>query len=145
MPTINTYLAFNGNCAEAFEFYKGVFGNEYQSISKFSEMPPNPKYPIPEADQDKIMHVSLPIGGDSVLMGSDSVESFGLSQVGNNFSLSLDTQSRAEADRLFEALSADGKITMAMNETFWGSYFGSLTDKFGIQWMVSFDLAKEKA
>ena len=144
MPTINTYLTFNGNCEEAFAFYKGVFGNEYQSMSRFSEMPPNPQYPIKEEDKHKIMHVSLPIGGDSVLMGSDSTESFGLATIGNNFSLSVNVDSREEADRIFTALSADGKVSMPMNTTFWNSYFGSLEDSFGVKWMVSFDLAKEK-
>jgi len=140
MPTLNTYLTFNGNCAEAFDFYKSVFGGEFQSISTFAEMPPDPKYPIPEADHDKIMHVSLPLGGNSVLMGSDSTESFGLATVGDNFSLSLDVDSKEEADQLFTQLSAGGAIEMPMNETFWGSYFGSFRDKFGVRWMISYDL-----
>ncbi|MEM6631412.1 MAG: VOC family protein [Bacteroidota bacterium] len=141
MPSIHTYLSFNGDCAEAFNFYKQIFGGEFQSISTFGEMPPNPQYPIAEKDKHLLMHVSLPIG-DSVLMGSDSIESFGLTSPGNNFSLSINVDSREEADRVHKALSEGGAVTMTMNETFWGSYFGSLKDKFGIQWMVSFDLAK---
>jgi len=138
MTTINVYLAFNGNCEEAFYFYKSVFGGEFTHIGKFKDMPENPKFPVAESDKEKIMHVSLPIG-NTVLMGSDTGGewSTGFTQ-GNNFSVSINTDNKDEADRLFNKLSEGGKITMPMNKTFWGSYFGMFTDQFGIQWMVSF-------
>jgi len=138
MTTINVYLTFNGNCEEAFYFYKSVFGGEFTHIGKFKDMPENPKFPVAESDKEKIMHVSLPIG-NTVLMGSDTGGewSTGFTQ-GNNFSVSINTDNKDEADRLFNKLSEGGKITMPMNKTFWGSYFGMFTDQFGIQWMVSF-------
>ena len=95
---------------------------------------------ISEADGNKIMHVSLPISKETILMGSDTSEAFGNATVpGNNFSISINTDSREEADKLFAGLSAGGQVTMPMNTTFWGAYFGMFTDKFGIQWMVNHD------
>ena len=140
MTSINTYLTFNGNCEKAFDFYKSVFGGEYDHIGKFKDMPPNPEFPIADSEKEKVMHVSLPIGDSSVLMGSDTGGEWASSFVqGNNFSVSINTDSKEEADRLFSALSINGKVTMPMNKTFWDSYFGMFTDQFGIQWMVSFD------
>lgn len=139
MTTINTYLTFNGNCEEAFNFYKSVFGGDFAHIGKFKDMPENPKFPIAETDKEKVMHVSFPIG-NSILMGSDTGGEWSSNYIqGNNFSVSINADNKEEADRLFNALSENGKITMPMNETFWGSYFGMFTDQFGIQWMVSFD------
>jgi len=140
MTTINTYLAFNGNCEEAFLFYKSVFGGEYSHIAKFDEMPEDPKCPISEEDKDKVMHVSLPISKETVLMGSDTGGEWsdGFKQ-GNNFSISIAAKSKDDADRFFNKLSQGGQVVMPMDKTFWGSYFGMFTDKFGIQWMVSFD------
>jgi len=142
MTTINIYLTFNGNCREAFEFYQSVFGGEYASIGTFGEMPPQPGYTAPEADKNRIMHVSLPISKETVLMGSDSVTEYGEVVVGNNFSISINADSKAEADRFYKELSAGGKSVMPMAETFWGSYFGMMTDRFGINWMVSFDVKR---
>lgn len=139
MTTINTYLTFNGNCENAFDFYKSVFGGDYTHIGKFKDMPEDPKFPVAESDKEKIMHVSLPIG-NTVLMGSDTGGEWSANFIqGNNFSVSINTESKQEADRLYEHLSKGGKIIMPMNKTFWDSYFGMFTDKFGIQWMVSFD------
>lgn len=139
MATLNTYLTFNGNCEEAFYFYKSVFGGEFTTMSRFKDMPEDPKFPLSKEDMEKVMHVSLPIGRETVLMGSDTGGEWSAHfQQGNNFSLSVDADSQANADRLFNALSQDGKVSMPMNETFWDSYFGMLTDQFGIQWMVSF-------
>ena len=139
MKTINTYLRFNGNCEKAFIFYKTVFGGEFDHLGKFRDMPDNPEFPIAESEQDKIMHVSLPIG-NSILMGSDTSGEWNSTYTqGNNFSISIDTVTEAEANRLFNELSKNGEIIMPMNTTFWGSYFGMLTDQFGIQWMISFD------
>ncbi len=140
MTTINTYLTFNGNCEEAFNFYKSVFGGEFSYISKFKDMPEDSKFPIAESDKENVMHISLPISKEAILMGSDtSGELTNKFNQGNNFSISLNTDNKNEADRLFNKLSEDGIVIMPMNKTFWDSYFGMFTDKFGIQWMVSFD------
>ncbi|WP_421920192.1 VOC family protein [Marinifilum sp.] len=142
MATLNVYLNFKRNCEEAFAFYKLVLGGEFSYLSRFGEMPQSDNCPpVPEEDKNLIMHVSLPISKETVLMGSDSSEAFGpFPTQGNNFSLSLDTESKGEADRIFTELSAGGNVIMPMDNTFWGAYFGMLTDKFGIQWMVSFQL-----
>ncbi len=141
MATVNPYLTFDGNCEEVFNFYKSVFGGEFPYIGKFKDMPPMEDCgPISEVDGEKIMHVSLPISKESILMGSDCIESSGqVHNAGNNFAISINTDSIAEADKLFNGLSAGGKITMPLNKTFWGAYFGMFTDKFGIQWMVNHD------
>lgn len=145
VTTINPYLTFNGNCEEAFLFYKSVFGGQFGYIGRFKEMPPMDGYTISEAEGNMIMHVSLPISKETILMGSDSSEKFGQATViGNNYSISINTASRADADRLYNGLAVGGNTTMPMAKTFWGSYFGMLTDKFGIQWMVSFDEAPMK-
>jgi PhnB protein len=138
MTTVNAYLNYEGNCEEAFNFYKSVFGGEFTYVGRYSEMPPGDT-PLPEEDKNKIMHMSLPIGS-TILMGSDSAGAWGGNTiVGNNISLSINTDSQAEADRLFNGLSAGGTVTMPMDKTFWGSYFGMFTDKYGINWMISFD------
>lgn len=137
---INPYLTFNGNCEDAFNFYKSVFGGSFPYIGRFGEMPPMDGVPVPDSEKNKIMHVSLPIGSNSILMGSDSSDAFGHANVpGNNFSISVNATNQNEADKLYNGLSNGGKQTMPMSKTFWGSYFGMLEDKFGIQWMVSFD------
>jgi PhnB protein len=138
MPTINPYLNFNGNTEEAFNFYKSVFGGEFITLMRFKDAPEADK--IPAGDQEKIMHVSLPIGKGNVLMATDALESCGHSLTpGNNFYISINADSEEEADRLFNGLSAGGLVTMALHKAFWGAYFGMFTDKFGIQWMVSYD------
>jgi PhnB protein len=136
MATVNTYLTFSNNCEEAFNFYKSVFGGEFAHISRFKDMPS--EQPIPESEGNKIMHVSLPIG-NTVLMGSDSFSAQSQPVIGNNFSIAINTDSQEEAQKLFDGLSAGGKVTMPLNKTFWGAYFGMFTDKFGINWMVNFD------
>lgn len=139
MTTVNPYLTFNGNCEEAFTHYKSVFGGEFTYLGRFKDMPPVENCPPSEADAEKIMHVSLPISKETILMGSDTSSSMGPSvTTGNNISVSITTDSKEGADRLFEGLSAGGQTTMAMQQTFWGDYFGMFTDKFGINWMVSF-------
>ena len=139
MATANVYLNFNGNCEEAFNFYKIVFGNEFTYIGRFGEMPESEDYKVQEESKNKIMHVSLPIG-KSILMGSDTGGDWAPSFLqGNNFSISITGDSKDEADKLFNALAQDGKITMPLDHTFWGDYFGMLTDKFGINWMMSFN------
>ncbi len=140
MATVNVYLNFNGNCEEAFNFYKSVFGGEFPYIGRFGEMPPSDNYTVPESDANKIMHVSLPISKETVLMGSDTGAEWtpGFTP-GNNFSISINADSKVEAEKLFNGLSNGGKVTMPLNKTFWSENFGMLTDKFGIAWMVSFD------
>lgn len=136
MKSANTYLNFNGNCAQAFDFYRSVFGGEFASKMKYSDMPS--EAPSGAGASSRIMHMGLPIGKNNMLMGCDIPEHFEEAR-GNNFHISLDADSPAEADKLFAALSAGGKQTMPMARMFWGSYFGMVTDKFGVQWMISFD------
>lgn len=146
MAAINPYLIFNGNCEEAFQFYRSVFGNEFSYIGKFSDMPADVSGggELSEADKNKIMHISLPIGKDTVLMGSDSNEASGAVAFGSNVSISINSESREEADKLFNGLSVGGNPFMPMNQTFWGAYFGMFVDKFGIHWMVNFDEVPNK-
>ncbi len=141
MASVNPYLIFNGDCEAAFLFYQSVFGGEFPYMGKFSDMPPSddPNCPPPSADEaDRIMHVSLPIG-NTVLMGSDSTSQSGDVAIGANVSMSINTDSRDEADRIFNGLSAGGNVIMPMQKTFWGAYFGMFVDKFKIHWMVNFD------
>ncbi|HTG54775.1 MAG TPA: VOC family protein [Niabella sp.] len=140
MATVNVYLTFNGNCKEAFDFYQSVFGGDYPYVGTFGEMPPQEGITTPEKDKNRIMHISLPISKETTLMGSDTGGEWASGyQQGNNFSVSINADSKEEADQLFNGLSADGRVTMPMNDTFWGSYFGMFIDKFGISWMVSFN------
>ena len=140
MASINPYLIFNGNCEEAFLFYQSVFGGEFPYIGRFNDMPPADGNPVlSEEDGNRIMHVTLPISDGYVLMGSDSNSASGEVAFGENVSLSINAKSKEEADKLFNGLSAGGSVTMPMNQTFWGAYFGMFADKFGIHWMVNFD------
>lgn len=133
---VHSYLNFPGNTEEAFDFYKSVFGGEYTSLVRFRDMPMD-GMSIPEADQDKIMHVALPVG-DGLLMATDALESLGQQVVqGNNHYISVHPESRAEADRIFTGLSEGADVEMPMGDQVWGDYFGSLRDKFGIGWMVN--------
>jgi len=143
MTTVNVYLTFDGNCKEAFEFYKSVFGGEFRNLSTFGEMPPQEGMPpISDDYKDKIMHVSLPISTETILMGSDKGGGWGPDlTIGNNFSISVDPSSKEEADRIFNALGAGGIVTMPLEATFWDAYFGMLTDRFGINWMVNYVLS----
>ena len=133
--TLNTYLHFNGNCCEAFEFYRSVFGGEFAVLETFRNGPPD--MGLPEEELDNIMHVSYPIG-PSALMGSDTPSNFGPPTVmGNNFSISYSTQTKEETDDLFARISEGGRVTMPPADMFWGAYFGSCTDKFGINWQFN--------
>lgn len=131
---LNTYLNFNGNCATAFAQYKEIFGGEYTTFMTFGDMPG--EQPMSEADKAKIMHVSLGIGGGH-LMGSDMPASMPRATIGDNFSLSYTASSQDEANRIFAALSAGGKVNMPMQQTFWSPWFGMLVDRYGIQWMIA--------
>lgn len=135
---LNTYLHFEDNCREAFEFYRSVFGGEFSWIATFADGPDDMPS-VPDHEKDRIMHVSLNVG-DSVLMGSDTTSLFGPPpNVGNNYSVSISADSREETDRLFAALSEGGNVAMPPADMFWGAYFGMCTDKFGVNWMLSHD------
>lgn len=138
--TVNPYLNFNGTCEEAFNQYKSIFGGEFSYVGRYSDMPADPNHPISEEDKNKIMHMSLPLANGSVLMGSDAGGEWASNiVVGTNVTLSLNATSKEEADRVFNALADGGVVTMPMNATFWGDYFGMCIDKFGINWMMSFN------
>ena len=146
MASVNVYLNYDGNCEEAFQFYKSVFGGVFSYVGRFKDMPPQEgQPPMPEAMMNKIMHISLPVGKDTSLMGSDTGGEWAASYVkGNNFSISINAESKDEADKIFNGLSKGGKVTMPMNKTFWGDYFGMCEDKFGINWMMSFNENPQK-
>lgn len=134
----NPYLNFDGQAEEAFEFYKSVFGGEFTGNMKMSDMPGAEK--MPEEEQNRVMHISLLIGKDTLLMASDIVPSAGHKLIkGNNIYVSLHPESKEEADRIFNGLSKGGEVEMPMEEQFWGDYFGSFIDKFGIGWMINFN------
>jgi PhnB protein len=136
MTTVNSYIYFNGNCEEAFNFYKVVFRKEITYIGRYKDVPKTDRQIFREADE-KIMHVTLPISSETSLMGSDNTEAYEESIAYSNFSLIIHTDSKEEADRLFDELSKSGQIKVAMNLTFWGSYYGICIDKFGITWKIT--------
>ncbi len=139
MPLINPYIHFNGNAEEAFDFYKSVFGGEYAMLSRFKDMA-STEYPISDEEADKIMHVALPIGKHNVLMGSDTPAYMGKHNEHETRSkISISTASKQEADALFNGLAQGGTIEMPIMDSPWGSYFGMLRDKYGIEWMVDYD------
>ena len=136
MATVNTYLNFNGNTEEAFNFYKSVFGGEFTTLQRFKDIPDTDKMPADEGN--KVMHVALPIGGN-VLMGTDVSSSMPKVVFGTNSSISIDAAGKEEADKLFNGLSAGGNVAMPLEKMFWGAYFGFFIDKFGVQWMVNYN------
>lgn len=139
MAQINPHINFNGNAEEAFQFYRSVFGGEFARIMRFKDLV-NDDFPIAEKELNKIMHIALPIG-KNILMGNDVPESMGPTNENENRSkIAISAESREEADRLFNGLSAGGQIEMPISDSPWGSYFGMFRDKYGIEWMVDFDL-----
>ena len=143
MTLVNVYLTFNGNCEEAFTFYKSVFGGEFPYLGRFKDMPADESKKMPGADANKIMHVSLPISKETMLMGSDTGGGWGASYLqGNNFTISITAENKGEADKLFNGLSAGGTVEMPMAESPWGTYFAMFRDKYGIEWTVEFDAKK---
>lgn len=135
---LNPYLNFAGNAEEAFRFYQTVFGGEL-FIQRMSDTPDSEN--LTEQEKDYAMHVSIPVGNGQYLMASDCVDSAGqVLRVGNNNYISITPDSREEADRLFAGLSAGGDVEMPMEEMFWGDYFGSFADKFGVRWMINFPI-----
>lgn len=139
--SLNTYLFFDGDCREAFELYRSVFGGEFQELQTYGDAPPDAA--VPESEKDRIMHVSLAVGS-SVLMGSDIGSTQGGPPVqGTNFAISIVGESKEHCDELFAKLSAGGTVEMPLQETFWGAYFGSWTDRFGVGWMINYQLPQE--
>ncbi|MGB4776211.1 MAG: VOC family protein [Daejeonella sp.] len=141
MARTSTYLNFPRNTEEAFNFYRSVFGGEFSNngIARFSDIPPSDEMPpLPEEDKNLVMHIELPIVGGHILMGTDAPQSMGFTvNFGNNIYINLEPDTRAETKKLFDALSTEGKVTMELQEMFWGAYYGSCTDKFGVQWMFN--------
>jgi len=140
MAKVSTYLNFQRNTEQAFLFYKSIFGGDFTGkVLRFTDIPPQPGSPqIADADKNLVMHIEFPILGGHVLMGTDAPESMGFNVIkGNNVHINLEPDTRKETDRLFKALSESGKVDMPLQEMFWGGYFGSLTDKFGIRWMFN--------
>lgn len=138
MAQINPHINFNGNAEEAFNFYKSVFGGEFAKIMRFKDLS-NPEFPVAENEANKIMHIALPIG-ENFLMANDVPEILGKTNENENRSkISISAESREEADKLFNGLSAGGQVEMPIADSTWGSYFGMFRDKYGIEWMVDFD------
>jgi PhnB protein len=139
MRQINAYLNFKGNCEEAFNFYRSVFGGEFPYVGRYKDMPPSEDgKTCPPGEEEKIMHMSLPIG-DNMLMGSDVGGEWAQNAIeGNNVQLSVNAVSVADAQKLFNGLAEGGRVNMPLEKTFWSEQFGMLTDKFGINWMVSY-------
>ena len=135
MEQATPYLTFFGNCEEAMEFYKNTFQAEESSLMRFSEMPPNPAFPIPDEALNLVMHAHIK-SGSLMLMASDSFEPV---TIGTNVNLSLNFSDEATQTDLFNKLSAGGQVIMPLQDTFWGARYGQCTDKFGISWMFNHD------
>jgi PhnB protein len=137
MATINPYINFNGNAEEAFTFYQSVFGGEFITVARFKDMASS-EFPVADHEAEKIMHIALPIGSNT-LMGNDVPESMGRTNENENRSkISINCESRAEAERLFNGLSTGGSVEFPLGDSPWGSYFGMFRDKYGIEWMVDY-------
>lgn len=142
MAIINPHINFNGNAEEAFQFYKSVFGGDFSTIIRFKDLSSD-DFQVSEKEAEKVMHIALPIG-ENTLMGNDVPEFMGrVNENENRSKISISAKSREEADHLFQGLSAGGSIEVPMNDSPWGSYFGMFRDKFGIEWMVNFELEKK--
>lgn len=137
MAKLHPYLNFSGTTEAAFQHYRNAFGGEFTAVMRYGDSPETAD--VPDAEKEKIMHISLPIGDGTILMGTDILKSTGRPlTMGNNVHITVSVDSREEADRLFAALGDGGQATMPMDDTFWGDYFGMLTDRFGVHWMISF-------
>ncbi|RCH55457.1 VOC family protein [Mucilaginibacter hurinus] len=139
MRAINPWINFNGNAEDAFNFYKSVFGGEFIKVVRFKELSSD-EFPVAEKDADKIMYISLPIGENNVLIANDVPGFMGpVNENENRSKISVGAESREEADRVFNGLSADGSIEAPMDDSPWGTYAGMFRDKYGIEWIVEFD------
>ena len=143
MTNINPYLNFDGNAEEAMNFYKAAFGGEFMGpVMRWGTSPgcDEGQFQLSDADKEKVMHMALPISDGNVIMASDSIKGLGPSlSIGNNVTIAVGPDSRQEADRLFKNLSEGGQVQMPMADAFWGGYFGSFVDKFGINWLINVD------
>lgn len=141
MAIVNTYLSFNGDCEKAFEFYKSVFEKEFKYIGRYKDVPETARQYFPNCEDDHIMHIGLPISDETILMGADIID---VDRKEKNaykfFALYVSSESKEEADSLFNSLSKDGEIKLPISDQFWGSYYGICTDKFGVNWKISFAL-----
>ena len=139
MAIINPHINFNGNAEEAFNFYKSVFGGEFAKVIRFKDIA-SPEFPIEKKEENKIMHISLPIGKNNMLIANDVPDSMGRTNENENRSkISISAESKEEADKLFNGLSVGGQIEGAIGDSPWGTYFGCFRDKYGIEWIVDFD------
>jgi len=144
MALINPHINFNGNAEEAFNFYKSVFGGEFATIVRFKDLSSS-EFPVAENDANKIMHIALPIG-QNILMANDVPERMGqVNENENRSKIVINAESREEADKLFNGLSAGGNVEAPIGDSPWGSYFGMFRDKFGIEWMVDFQNMTDKS
>jgi PhnB protein len=140
MPTINPWI--NGNAEEAFTFYKSVFGGEFVNIIRFKDLA-NAEFPVAEKEANKLMRIALPIGNGTMLIANDVPELMGrVNENENRSKISVNADSKEEAVRLFNGLSAGGSVEVPMNDSPWGSYFGMFRDKYGIEWMIEFSASK---
>ena len=142
MLSTNPYLHFNGNTAEAMNFYRSVLGGEFTIYQRFKDIPGGERMPANE--QDKIIHISLTVSDNITIMATDALESMGNAvTAGDNFHININAENEKEVDRLFANLSAGGKVEMPLNKTLWGAYFGMCRDKFGLQWMIGYTYPKQ--
>ena len=137
MAKAHPYLHFNGNCEEVFNFYRSVFGGDFESLSRYKDVPLD--QPVEASESDRILHIALPLGSDSVLMGSDVPEAFPKAMPGTNYYISLSVETRLIADKIFHSLCSGGRIAMHLGDMFWGAYFGMVIDRYNVQWMISYD------
>ena len=138
MATINPYINFNGNAEEAFTFYKSVFGGEFTTLVRFKDLE-SEEFPVPEDEADKIMRIVLPIGGNTLIANDVPAAMGPVSENENRSKISVSTESREEADRIFTGLIVGATVEMPMDDSPWGTYFGMFRDKYGIEWTVEFD------
>ena len=142
MTTINPWINFNGNAEEALTFYKSIFGGEFAKIVRFKNVA-SPELPVSDIDAEKIMLIALPIGKNNVLLANDVPSFMGkVNENENRSKISVSTESRKEADTIFNGLSAGGQVEVPISDSAWGTYFGMFRDKYGIEWMVEFSAAK---
>lgn len=142
MVTLNTWINFNGNAEEAFNFYRSVFGGEFVKVVRFKDIS-SAEFPIPEKEENKIMYIALPIGPSTLLIANDVPEVLGrVNEQENRSKILVRTESKEEADRLFDGLSAGGDVEGPMGDSPWDSYAGMFRDRFGIEWIIDFSAGK---
>lgn len=144
MASLSAHVAFNGNCEEAFNFYSKVFGNDIAMVMRNKDIPAEVPNPTGEAEADKILHIALPIGNGCMLMGCDMPANFGEATGGNRFNISVNTDSEAQTEKFYNGLLEGGKVNMPLEKTFWNAYFGMVIDKYGVQWMISYDYNQQQ-